>query len=132
MGEFTAALNGNGGSSYQQSDANSSPVEETYFPLPSIGGISADAFGEPLILAPGMNMNIETGQGHIQAEDHGYGVAPAPSGSNNGMLMDMSTADFDWAEWDAVFGTFVTSMQTEDDYKTGFMTFEKHPVSTES
>jgi len=92
--------------------SSTSENEESYFPLASVGGVSVDSSGAPMIIAPGMNMNMDTGQVHAHPEDGGsFGTSNV---LDNSMLMDMSTNDFDWTEWDAVFGTYVATMQTDD------------------
>ncbi|KAF3913143.1 hypothetical protein AA313_de0202979 [Arthrobotrys entomopaga] len=83
----------------------------------TIGGVSLDAAGFPVILAPGVVYNMETGQAQVQYEDHGANMdsqSSSGSNSNNDMFMDMSRDNIDWNAWDKTFGTYASVSQGAD------------------
>ncbi|KAF3929606.1 hypothetical protein ABW19_dt0209432 [Dactylella cylindrospora] len=81
----------------------------------SIGGIALDAAGFPVIMAPGVMYNMETGQAQVQYEDHGGNMDSQSSGSgNNDIFMDMSRDNIDWNAWDKTFGTYASVSQNSD------------------
>ncbi|KAK6524912.1 hypothetical protein TWF281_011806 [Arthrobotrys megalospora] len=82
----------------------------------SIGGVSLDAAGYPVIMAPGVMYNMETGQAQVQYEDHGANMdSRSSNGShNNDMFMDMSRDNIDWHAWDKTFGTYASVSQNSD------------------
>ncbi|KAF3927017.1 hypothetical protein ABW21_db0201973 [Orbilia brochopaga] len=109
----------------------------------AIGGVSLDASGYPVIMAPGVMYNMETGQAHVQYEDHGGGNMDASSGSGDGsiiggngagggvgaggmghngvyndMFMDVGRDGIDWNVWDRTFGTYASISQGADSMLT--------------
>ncbi|EWC47093.1 hypothetical protein DRE_03462 [Drechslerella stenobrocha 248] len=87
----------------------------------AIGGVSLDAAGYPVIMAPGVMYNMETGRAQVQYEDHGANMDSQSSGSgagsgnsNNDMFMDMSRDNIDWNAWDRTFGTYASISQGAD------------------
>ncbi|EPS43547.1 hypothetical protein H072_2486 [Dactylellina haptotyla CBS 200.50] len=84
----------------------------------TIGGVSLDASGYPVIMAPGVMYNMETGQAQVQYEDHGANMdsqsSNGSSGNNNDMFMDMSRDNIDWNAWDKTFGTYASVSQGSD------------------
>ncbi|KAF3088044.1 hypothetical protein TWF102_003457 [Orbilia oligospora] len=82
----------------------------------TIGGVSLDAAGYPVIMAPGVMYNMETGQAQVQYEDHGGNVDSRSSNEshNNDIFMDMSRDNIDWHAWDKTFGTYASVSQNSD------------------
>ncbi|KAK6346312.1 hypothetical protein TWF730_010639 [Orbilia blumenaviensis] len=86
----------------------------------SIGGVSLDAAGYPVIMAPGVMYNMETGQAQVQYEDHGANMdSHSSNGShNNDMFVDMTRDNIDWHAWDKTFGTYASVSQNSDTLST--------------
>ncbi|KAK6353084.1 hypothetical protein TWF696_005074 [Orbilia brochopaga] len=96
----------------------------------AIGGVSLDAAGYPVIMAPGVMYNMETGQAHVQYEDHGANLDSSSGSGNseatggnglhnmNDMFMDVSRDGIDWNVWDRTFGTYASISQGADSMLT--------------
>ncbi|KAJ6263523.1 hypothetical protein Dda_2087 [Drechslerella dactyloides] len=89
----------------------------------AIGGVSLDAAGYPVIMAPGVMYNMETGRAQVQYEDHGGNIDSSSNEStaanaHNDMFMDMSRDNIDWNVWDRTFGTYASISQGADSMLT--------------